>query len=439
MERLKEFGVQKADIQKKANEMFSGQETINNKGQITNQENFNKALLAIMEERYTGGAEKLAQTTRGMLSTVSGITKSALAKIVGIQEDGTVKSGTLIDKVKTKVKSLADMLTEWQSNGTLDKIASKATDIFSKVYNVVSSFVNFIVKHKDIIITIGSMAIAFTTVRKSINALRPVINAFKVAWALLNATLITSPIGLIVAGLTILVGAVVLAYQKSETFRNKVAELGAKFMEIKEKIDILIGKIKENDAIMNALRKTYEYCCGVIGTVFGDTFNVIIDTIDTFLDTVNGTIDTLNDIADGSWSNVWQRFKENALGSLGGIIEKVSDVARFINNPGATIGGGVIKAVVNNISGDSVDNNATGTSYFRGGYSWIGEHGPELMKLPSGTKIKTNSQSQKMVEQNANIPPIQVIIQGNVIGNEQFADYVGNHVVNKVKLALNNM
>ena len=75
---MKEFGIKKVDIQKKANEMFAGQETINAKGQITNQENFNNALLAIMQERYQGGAEKLAGTTKGMFSTVTGIMKSAL-------------------------------------------------------------------------------------------------------------------------------------------------------------------------------------------------------------------------------------------------------------------------------------------------------------------------------------------------------------------------
>jgi hypothetical protein len=38
-------------------------------------------------------------------------------------------------------------------------------------------------------------------------------------------------------------------------------------------------------------------------------------------------------------------------------------------------------------------NNASGTSNWRGGWSWVGEQGPELMKLPGGTKIKSNRDS----------------------------------------------
>lgn len=37
--------------------------------------------------------------------------------------------------------------------------------------------------------------------------------------------------------------------------------------------------------------------------------------------------------------------------------------------------------------------NATGTSFFSGGWTTVGEHGPELMHLPTGSKIMTNSQS----------------------------------------------
>ena len=164
LERLKEFGIKKADIAEKANEMFAGQETINNKGQITNQENFNKALLAIMADRYKGGAEKLANTTRGMISTVTGITKSALAKIVGVQEDGTVKSGSLLDLVKGKVQQLADKLQQWQSDGTLQRIADTASVAFETVYHVLNNVFSFIVQHKAAITTIASMAVTFTVV-----------------------------------------------------------------------------------------------------------------------------------------------------------------------------------------------------------------------------------------------------------------------------------
>jgi hypothetical protein len=46
--------------------------------------------------------------------------------------------------------------------------------------------------------------------------------------------------------------------------------------------------------------------------------------------------------------------------------------------------------------GPPTGRNAAGTSNWRGGWSWVGEEGPELMRLPRGTAIKSNRDSQRM-------------------------------------------
>lgn len=457
LERLKEFGIKKADIQKRANEMFAGEETINNKGQIVNQENFNKALLSLMDERYKGGAEKLANTTKGMLSTVTGITKSALAKIAGIQEDGAIKSGSLIDKVREKVKFLADKLTEWQSNGTLDNISNKFTEVFGKAYEFVSKLINFIVDHKDIIITIASMAVAFTVVSKAIRGFNIVTKAFQLVWAILNGTLLLSPIGWIIIGITALVGAFVLAYQKSETFRNivnslweKIKELGAKLMAwANSTIVPLIQQIGQalNDLWNSVIYPFLSWLVGVLQPVFAgvwDTlvqfvrgaFNAIGEVIQGVLKIFLGIIDFITGVFSGNWSKAWEGIKETFSGVIDTIKGLWDGLISFLSIP--------VNAAVNitkHIFGDggdsgTIDNNAVGTNYFKGGYTWVGEHGPELMKLPGGTQIKTNSQSNKI--SSGNIPPIQVTIQGNVIGNQSFIDQVGSAIYEKVSLALAN-
>jgi len=40
--------------------------------------------------------------------------------------------------------------------------------------------------------------------------------------------------------------------------------------------------------------------------------------------------------------------------------------------------------------------NALGTNYWRGGLTWVGEQGPELIELPRGSKVYTNQQSERM-------------------------------------------
>ena len=461
LERLKEFGIKKADIQAKANEMFAGQETINNQGQITNQENFNKALLAIMEDRYTGGAEKLSKTTKGMWSTITGVTKNALAKIVGIQDDGTVKSGTLIDKIREKMQLLGDKLTKWQSDGTLDNIAIKATEVFNTIYNVVSKVINFVVQHKDIIITIASMAVAFTVVSKAIRGLSIATKAFQVVFSLLNGTIALSPIGWII------IGAFVLAYQKSDKFRNmcgllliKIKELGSNILswynssikpiltQIMKSLSKLWNKvlIPFGQWLSKTFGPAFEAVFKAIGSIIGSIFKIIGDYIKNSLKIFQGLIDFLTGVFTGDWSLAWQGIKEIVQGTIDRITDLWNGLKDLIQAP--------IKAVVNvekKVYGDDkgwnpltgiagmIGKHANGTNYYKGGYTWVGEHGPELMRLPGGTQIKTNSQSEKIANGSSKLPPIQIIIQGNVIGNESFIDQVGNAIYNKVSLALVNM
>ena len=90
--------------------------------------------------------------------------------------------------------------------------------------------------------------------------------------------------------------------------------------------------------------------------------------------------------------------------TIQGVIEAVWNVVGpILTKLGEAIGivaQGVQGAVqkIKGFFGGSVDANATGTDYYRGGWTTVGEHGPELMHLPSGTKIKSNSDSRSMIK-----------------------------------------
>lgn len=444
--------------------MFAGQETINNKGQITNQENFNKALLAIMEDRYKGGAEKLANTTKGMLSTVTGITKSALSKIVGIQEDGTVKAGSLIDKIKEKVKSLADKLTEWQSDGTLDNIANKATEIFEKIYNVISKIINFIVSHKDIILTIASMAVAFTLVSKAIRGVSIAIKAFQIVWAILNGTIMLSPIGWVIIGITAVVGIFVLLWQKCEGFRNIVISIGqavntwfqGSIMPILQNLWTSLQGfwngvlVPLGQWIMSTFGPIFSEVFNEIGNIVSDIFSGIGDVIEGALEIFNGIIDFITGVFTGNWGQAWEGVKE----IFRGIFDSLKGIAKaplnFIIDIVNKCIDGINKIEFNIpdwvpvLGGEHVGLNiphipalATGSHYTKAGLTLVGEHGPELINMPGGAKVNTNSQTQKIISDGKEIN-LNVYID-TFIGQESFADSICEHMVSKVKLALNNM
>lgn len=67
----------------------------------------------------------------------------------------------------------------------------------------------------------------------------------------------------------------------------------------------------------------------------------------------------------------------------------------------------VIKPIMNLIAG-SAGGFATGTEYFPGGTAWVGEHGPELVRLPRGSKIHTAADSRRMAAANDAGPPVSL-------------------------------
>lgn len=92
-------------------------------------------LVKVMDKRFAGGMDKLAKTTGGIWSTVTGVVKNSLGKIVGIMDDGSVRQGSALDKVKTKLSEFADTLTRWQNDGTVEKVAQKAAAAVDKLSN----------------------------------------------------------------------------------------------------------------------------------------------------------------------------------------------------------------------------------------------------------------------------------------------------------------
>ncbi|MHC1747433.1 MAG: hypothetical protein AB9856_03475 [Cellulosilyticaceae bacterium] len=133
LERLKEFGIKKDDIAQYAYEKMGKIQVVNNKGQITNQEKFNEAMLKLMDEKFKGGMEKQAGTMKGLMSTISGIMKSGMASMVGITSEGTIKQGSLMDKMKTNIKGVADTLVKWQQSGAFERLGDIGSLAISKI------------------------------------------------------------------------------------------------------------------------------------------------------------------------------------------------------------------------------------------------------------------------------------------------------------------
>lgn len=59
--------------------------------------------------------------------------------------------------------------------------------------------------------------------------------------------------------------------------------------------------------------------------------------------------------------------------------------------------------------------NASGTDYWRGGLTWVGEGGPELVELPRGSRIHSNQESMQLIGSGTDTSRIELLL-GEAVG-----------------------
>ncbi|WP_326514783.1 tape measure protein [Clostridium intestinale] len=169
LERLKEFGITKNMIIEQANKKMQGIEIVNNKGQITNQQKFNEALMSLMEDRYKGSMDIQSKSWKGIMSNIQGTISSGLATIAGISKNGEIIPNSAFDIAKQKVSQLADKFSELQESGKFEELQKQLSNLASnglkKVEEIVPKVIEFGQKVIDngpqIISTIDKIAIGF--------------------------------------------------------------------------------------------------------------------------------------------------------------------------------------------------------------------------------------------------------------------------------------
>ena len=162
---------------------------------------------------------------------------------------------------------------------------------------------------------------------------------------------------------------------------------------------------------------------------------------------LKGLTDFLIGAFTGDWSKAWEGIKEIAktiwdaiTGAITGAIDKIcggltkikDKLLELLGLNGKTVGVKVAKREVN------LPRHATGSSYFAGGLTRVNEGGRgEIINLPSGSQIIPHDVSKQAANGGITIS-MPITITGNVIGNEQYANYLGGVVVQKVLAAINN-
>lgn len=245
----------------------------------------------------------------------------------------------------------------------------------------------------------------------------------------LNAALRANPVGFVITVLEALIAVGVLVYKNWDWLKAGAQSLWNKFKDVSIRI----------------------------GNAFSGAFNKVKNAAKTALEWVGDKLSWLNDKIESI--PILGSLYKGAKGVLGDAIEWV-DNATTGNRSGTSTGttqtktsskttttAGPVKTTTSTtttipkptpsslLSLPSLGN-ATGTPYWRGGLTRVNERGGEIMNLPSGTQIIPHDVSVKAA--GGRSVTVNVTIQGNVIGNREYTEQVGEYVGRKVLAALGN-
>ena len=221
----------------------------------------------------------------------------------------------------------------------------------------------------------------------------------------LNAALSANPIGLVIVAIVALVAIVVIAYKKSETFRNilnglwgVVKGVGGSLANLGQ---VLVGGVMAGfSAVLNGI-KSLPGKIAALGGLFRNAGGALIGAF------VNG-MKNAGGIVSGIAGNVWNAVR----GLLNGAIDRINAALEFrISLPlGKSI----------SINPPNIPHLAHGG--IAGGLVEVGEAGRELVRLPYGSQVIPNGSTEAMLARGGGGGGGQPIILQVILDNKVIAE-----------------
>lgn len=445
------------------------------------------ATVAKVLQNNVGGVNKaLGETPEGKIVKTNR-QYAAMAKDLGmmllpIKAKFVETFGAILPIVREKmggifsqVTTIMDKLATWfQSNG--DQLANalgNGLNLAVKAFEILGEAVMFFLNNANVLVPLLAAIVAGFTAFNAITTVVGVFKSFQAAtkgaqttMAALNMVMAANPavlIALAIAALIALIVVLVMHWDQVkavatavwEAIANEVAYVSnaistfiagivAWFSEAWNTIETTVS------SVWNSIVSTcYEFVMAVIAYVaylyegFIETFSPIVDAVSQIF---NGITDFIVGVFTGNWDQAWSGVTEIFKGYFdvvksiaGGVIDWVTEKLNWIGDKIAAI---KEKAgnVIDKVTGNDEKHNATGTQYWQGGQTYVNENNRgELINLPNGSQIIPHDESMRQLANKQGGVVVNVNIDGNVIGNEQFLDQCGKFVTEKVMLAMNNM
>lgn len=180
---------------------------------------------SISIDQFNAALQKLDTEGTGSMEALS---KSAHTATGGIQTSITNMKTALARGVANIIKSVDKALEPFGGlSGVISSIGKIGESAFKKIGDVINwvipkfvEIAQWINKNKAWIEPLTIAILSFITAFKGVQTVITIVKGFQTAFALLNATMLANPIGLIIAAIAALVAAFIYLWNHCEGFRN---------------------------------------------------------------------------------------------------------------------------------------------------------------------------------------------------------------------------
>ena len=317
--------------------------------------------------------------------------KNQLWVLAGAAEDGSIRSGSALDWVQQKTEAFGT----WVEGLDLSALKQQFDENFAQGLQKAGDAMDWCREHADGLKTgVKLLAVAFGLVKL----------------AQFNQSVAGGASALLGMGKTVLTMTGVLGGQTAATGAATAAQTGLNAAMSANPIGAVILLIEGAIAVGVLLYKNWD----TVKAKAGEVWNSIKTAFGGIRDSITGAFSAAKDKVAGFFS--WLDQKIESVPILGSIYKGGKSAVSWV--------------------ADHLDGNAIGTPYWRGGLTRVNERGGEIMNLPSGTQIIPHDVSVR--QGSGRSVTININIQGNVIGNREYTEQVGEYVGRKVLAALGN-
>lgn len=345
--------------------------------------------------------------------------KNQLWVLAGAAEDGSIRSGSMLDWVQRK----AEAFGQWIEGLDLSSLQKQFDEQFARALQKAGEALQWVRDNSDTLIgTLKKLAVmwgigqVFSFVAGIISAGQTIGGFIKTVWKLVTAKGVESAAWIhntammVVNKAGMAASAVASGVATGATAALTAAQWALNAAFVATPIGWIVLGLAAVVAAGVALYKNWD----TVKAKAGEVWNSIKTAFGGIRDSITGAFSAAKEKVAGFFS--WLNQKIESVPILGSIYKGGKNAVSWI--------------------ADRLDGNAMGTSYWRGGYTRVNERGGEIMNLPSGTQIIPHDVSVKAA--GGRSVTVNVTIQGNVIGNREYTEQVGAYVGRKVLAALGN-